>query len=116
MSLEKLIYSLGHHKEQARRVFVESRSTISDTAYRHYHDLHNTLDAAITKLVSLGKEPISADTLRELGWSVAIHNDYRLHGDNHTFWLFTKGGRCVKGEGKTDDEALRIALKHATTE
>lgn len=44
--------------------------------------------------------------LRRLGWSVAVHNDYRLNGEFHTFWLLTKGDRCVKGEGRTDMEAL----------
>jgi hypothetical protein len=40
--------------------------------------------------------------LRVSGWSVAVHNDYRLRGKRHTFWLFTKGDRAVKGEGETD--------------
>lgn len=44
--------------------------------------------------------------LRANGWDVAVHNDYRLGGENHTFWLFTKNGRAVKGEGRTDAEAL----------
>lgn len=39
-------------------------------------------------------------------WSVAVHNDYRMMGENYTFWLFTKNGRAVKGEGRTDGEAL----------
>jgi hypothetical protein len=52
------------------------------------------------------------------GWSVAIHNDYRLDGKPMTFWLFTKplassacreSGWFVKGEGVSDDEALRQA-------
>lgn len=46
------------------------------------------------------------DDIRADGWAVAVHNDYRLKGENHTFWLFTKGERAVKGEGKTDAEAL----------
>lgn len=44
--------------------------------------------------------------LRAQGWTVAVHNDYRLNGEAHTFWLFTNGSRCAKGEGKTDAEAL----------
>ena len=48
----------------------------------------------------------SPDDIRAAGWAVAVHNDYRLKGENHTFWLFVKGGRAVKGEGKTDAEAL----------
>lgn len=44
--------------------------------------------------------------IRAKGWSVAAHNDYRLGGGAFTFWLFTKDGRAVKGEGRTDAEAL----------
>jgi len=46
------------------------------------------------------------DDLRALGWSVAVHNDYRLNGTRHTFWLLTRGNECRKGEGNTDAEAL----------
>lgn len=48
----------------------------------------------------------TADDIREAGWAVAVHNDYRQGGVPMTFWLFTKGNVCVKGEGKTDAEAL----------
>lgn len=48
----------------------------------------------------------SPDDIRKHGWAVAVHNDYRLNGVNHTFWLFTKGDRNLKGEGQTDQEAL----------
>jgi len=49
-----------------------------------------------------------ADFMREQGWSVAVHNDYRLNGEDHTFWLWTHpSGRFVKGEGRTDQEALK---------
>lgn len=45
---------------------------------------------------------------------MAVHNDYRLNGVPHTFWLLTHpDGRYVKGEGRTDAEALtaiRLAL------
>ncbi len=51
--------------------------------------------------------------LRQTGWAVAVHNDYRLNGESFTFWLFTKGDRCVKGEGRTDAEALVLAYKAA---
>lgn len=49
---------------------------------------------------------LTADGLRLLGWSVAVHNDYRQNGERFTFWLFTKRDRCAKGEGRTDDDAL----------
>lgn len=50
----------------------------------------------------------SADDLRERGLTVAVHNDYRLHGEAYTFWLFIdeSTGLSYKGEGKTDTEAL----------
>lgn len=44
--------------------------------------------------------------LRQSGWTVAVHNDYRLDGEHHTFWLFTRGDRCAKGEGRSDEDAL----------
>ncbi len=51
-------------------------------------------------------DPAIADDIRALGWAVAVHNDYRLRGEAHTFWLFTKDGRAIKGEGLSDAEAL----------
>jgi len=51
--------------------------------------------------------PSSPEDLRKQGWVVAVHNDYRLAGEAHTFWLFTnKHGRAMRGEGRTDAEAL----------
>lgn len=52
------------------------------------------------------QNPSTPDDLRKKGWTVAVHNDYRLDGKQYTFWLMTKGDRCVKGEGETDEEAL----------
>ena len=47
------------------------------------------------------------DDLREKGWMVAVHNDYRINGERKTFWLLTyDDGQYVKGEGATDAEAL----------
>jgi len=48
------------------------------------------------------------DDLRAHGLSVAVHNDYRINGVAHTFWLFTDdvSGMSYKGEGRTDAEAL----------
>jgi len=56
------------------------------------------------------------DDIRALGWAVAIHNDYRLNGEAHTFWLFTKDGQAVKGEGKTDAQALEIVRSVINTQ
>ena len=45
--------------------------------------------------------------IRKSDWSVGIHNDYYVKGKFHTFWLFTHpSGKFVKGEGRTDREAL----------
>lgn len=45
--------------------------------------------------------------LRKAGWRVAVHNDYKLDGQDMTFWLMTHpSGIYLKGEGATDMEAL----------
>lgn len=44
--------------------------------------------------------------LRDQGWMVVCHNDYRLNGALMTFWSFARGDEYVKGEGTTDDAAL----------
>jgi hypothetical protein len=50
--------------------------------------------------------------LRKQGWRVAVHNDYRQHGMDCTFWLLTHpSGRWVKGEGVSDALALDQALR-----
>lgn len=53
--------------------------------------------------------------MRHDGWTVAVHNDYRLNGCRSTFWLFTHeaSGRFVKGEGPTDTDAVAAALSVA---
>lgn len=60
----------------------------------------------------------SANDLRTAGLTVAVHNDYRLNGEAHTFWLMVrKDGMSFKGEGKTDAEALnQIRAMIAATE
>jgi len=63
-------------------------------------------DAPTEPPAAAGAAQAVADALRAEGWAVAVHNDYRLQGVPHTFWLFTKGDRAVKGEGRTDAEAL----------
>lgn len=50
------------------------------------------------------------DWLRRNGWTVAVHNDYRIDGVPMTFWLLTHpDGRWVKGEGRNDAQALQAA-------
>ncbi len=51
----------------------------------------------------------SPDDLRAKGWSVGVHNDYRLNGKAMTFWLMThKDGVYYIGEAETDAAALNI--------
>jgi hypothetical protein len=68
----------------------------------------------------VGEPTTHLDILRGDGWMVAAHNDYRQDGERFTFWLLTRGDRCVKGEGRTDAEALAIAraavTRHPTKE
>lgn len=47
------------------------------------------------------------ESIHARGGMVAVHNDYMQDGERHTFWLFTfPDGTYLKGEGKTDVEAL----------
>lgn len=54
--------------------------------------------------------------IRSSGWTVPVHNDYHQDGEFFTFWLFTHpDGMWVKGEGRSDREALgRVRHKIAT--
>lgn len=49
--------------------------------------------------------------MRQQGWLVAVHNDYR-HNGTYTFWLFTnkESGRFVKGEAEDDLTAVQQCL------
>jgi hypothetical protein len=50
--------------------------------------------------------------LRNDGWMVARHNDYKLGGIARTVWLVINDkGQYVLGDGKTDMDALRV-IKH----
>lgn len=52
-------------------------------------------------------QPAAPDDLRADGLTVAVHNDYRINGESHTFWLFVgPDGMSYKGEGRTDSDAL----------
>lgn len=63
--------------------------------------------------------PSVPDDIREAGWMVAVHNDYRLNGKFYTFWLFTSTAitddltkASVQGEGQSDAIALnQIRIK-----
>jgi hypothetical protein len=65
--------------------------------------------AARTRSADEGTAYEAIARLRAAGWAVAVHNDYQQNGKPHTFWLFTKGNRCAKGEGRSDAEALEAA-------
>ena len=69
-----------------------------------YH-LQLTIDAAEAREAKLREALV--DDLRQQGWSVAVHNDYRQDGRYVTFWLLTRrNGHWIKGEGETDAQAL----------
>lgn len=47
--------------------------------------------------------------LRENGWLVAVHNDYRQGKKLFTFWLFTNdAGYYLKGEAESDEDAVAM--------
>lgn len=69
-----------------------------------YHEELETIRSALNSPLPAAQVP---DDLRAQGLTVAIHNDYRLDGESHTFWLLTdKSGMSYKGEGRSDAEAL----------
>lgn len=77
----------------------------------HEKDARATADALDRVLAAAGGwrdiASVRLARLRDGGLTVAVHNDYRLHGQRMTFWLFTApNGLSFKGEGETDDEAL----------
>lgn len=62
-------------------------------------------------LIEAARVGVLLKQLRTAGWVVAAHNDYRLNGVAHTFWLFTHpDGRYRNGEGTSDVAALEALL------
>jgi hypothetical protein len=54
--------------------------------------------------------PPLVDEIRAAGWTVAAHADFAVLRATRTFWIFSKNGHVVRGEGTTDREALeRVA-------
>lgn len=99
----KEIPSLGVAHEIIRNWFPDGKSRANAIRLVQimqlnavYNAPHNRTSAALSLL----------EKFRKNGWMVAVHNDYLQNGEFHTFWLFTKGNQCVKGEGKSDYEAL----------
>jgi len=62
----------------------------------------NVLDAGMETETALD----ILERLRGGGWMVVCHNDYWLKGELYTFWSFARGREYVKGEGRSDQEAL----------
>jgi hypothetical protein len=62
----------------------------------------------LEKSLGSSKAPLAAspEDLRNKGWMVVVHNDYRQNGIPHTFWAFSKGSIYVCGEGTSDAQAL----------
>jgi hemerythrin len=92
-----------------REVYAEGHSVIfcTNSACRSNggtFDMDPRAGASGSMLVALTAG--CPDDLRAQGWAVAAHHDYQLNGGPHTYWLFTRGERCVEGEGRTDAEAL----------
>ena len=55
------------------------------------------------------------DALRNGGYMVAVHNDYKQDGRFMTFWLFTSNydDTYIKAEAPTDQQALNECLAFA---
>lgn len=108
--------------EEQARIWLHNAKTIALPApdnlarcylslARCYLSLRSKLLAAEDRIAELERERETARAdapydIRASGWVVAVHNDYHLNGVLHTFWLFTKGDRAVKGEGQSDLDAL----------
>jgi hypothetical protein len=94
---ERIVRSLPWHESMLRRdaggSYVESEAHIAWTFWE--------ARAALAALSAPQGDDASADDLRAQGWAVAVHNDYRLNGEAHTFWLLTNDDRAIKGEGRT---------------
>ena len=48
------------------------------------------------------------DDIRALGWTVAVHSDYRHGAALYTRWIFIQHEKAVRGEGETDRDALNV--------
>lgn len=98
---EKDLKFVKHKVHQADKDVEESIAQ-----YQHYLRYMRKYADGAPREVFPRLDPACPDDLRAKGWSVGVHNDYRLNGAAHTFWLFTKGDYQVKGEGLTDADAL----------
>lgn len=97
-------------QERTETEYTEGECIALSTECDHIAARIRSLASSSTSVEAYG----ALATLRENGWMVGVHNDYRLNGEAHTFWLFTHSdGRWVKGEGRTDAEALGQAAAAA---
>jgi len=111
--LERRITSLRGHCGRCEEVEQATDTALIGAEKGVSVIIDNTIEKAVTEALEAAGQYIPGD-LRALGWSVATHNDYRQDGKFHTFWLLTKSGQCVKGEGESDAEALnqiRVAIR-----
>lgn len=102
MFLEGAVPDLGRLFAFTKRELHRTADDVFDSIQQYglYRDF-------LRRLAQQAKAHLSCpDDIRAQGWTVAVHNDYRLNGIAHTFWLFTKDSWAVKGEGRTDTEAL----------
>lgn len=119
LSTEQLAHGMTSSDLQScERELAEERKELASLR-RQLEGMDLALEAECNVLVEERKaREASPDDLREQGWAVAIHNDYRQDGISHTFWLLTKGDRAIRGEGRTDADALnniRAVLGDAAT-
>lgn len=101
----------------AARLSYRTASMTKASERRASYERDLRMAAALTQPSREGRGvksvPAMLAALRADGWMVGVHNDYRLAGRHHTFWLWTKGDRCMKGEGHSDAEALIQCLDQA---
>lgn len=110
----KLMLAAERRARQSAETQYQELTGMPPAKQTTYDRMREALESTIKEREALrgANEAASLrDTLKELGWSVGVHNDYTLNGEDHTFWLFTHpSGRFVRGEGRTDAEALKAAL------
>lgn len=92
-------------KPNRRGASVIIESGLINAAYRALAKL-DAGELPVLPLVALAGAASSPDDLRAAGWSVGVHNDYHQDGRPMTFWLVTRNGRELHGEGPTDADAL----------
>lgn len=115
-SARSLIIELaGTIESEARKIGI-MRSVEATQTSRWLAEIGKSLRAACAEeddavLNELVLHPGSPDDLRAKGWTVGVHNDYRMNGKNHTFWMMTKDFTAIKGEGPDDAFALNVIRK-----